>query len=150
MARIYLWQHGYACHFVQRPLHVLIVRMQDIVDAMREAIPKLEFTVDCFNVADLNTEVVELVLRDIPLNATELDACRAVHAWAQEFFGIDSDEDTDTLPEDQASDDLLILPPEDRRILKHIDLGCVCAAEIREVCHSSVMSMLSAHVGRSR
>eukprot|EP00892_Ulva_mutabilis_P005304 jgi/Ulvmu1/3145/UM015_0185.1 len=107
--------------------------IQEIVDAMRDVIPKLEFTVDCFNVADLNTEVVELVLRDIPLNAIELDVCRCVHAWAQEFFGIDSDEDTDELPEDQASDDLLILPPEDRRILKHIDLSCVSASEIREV-----------------
>ena len=107
--------------------------LQEIVDAMRDVIPRLEFTVDCFNVADLNTEVVELVLRDIPLTAIELDVCRSVHAWAQEFFGIDSDEDTDTLPEDQASDDLLILPPEDRRILQHIDLGCVSAAEIREV-----------------
>lgn len=115
--------------------------LQEIVDAMRDAIPKLDFTVDCFNVADLNTEVVELVLRDIPLSAIELDVCRSVHAWAQEFFGIDSDEDTDDLPEDQASDDLLILPPEDRRILKHIDLGCVSAAEIREVPHATSCHM---------
>lgn len=97
---------------------------------MREVIPTLPFAADCFNVADLNTEVVELVLRDVALDATELDVCRAVHTWAQEFFGMDSEDDPD---DGTSSEALLLLPPDDQRILKHIDLRCVNANELREV-----------------
>ena len=76
------------------------------------------------------------VLRDIPLPATELDVCRAVHAWALAYFGADLDEpQSDELPEeDPASDDLLIMPTrEDRRILHFIDLSCIKASDIRTV-----------------
>lgn len=76
------------------------------------------------------------VLRDIPLPATELDVCRAVHAWALAYFGADLDEPaSDELPEeDPASDDLLIMPTkEDRRILQYIDLSCIKASDIRTV-----------------
>jgi hypothetical protein len=73
------------------------------------------------------------VLRDIPLPATELDVCRAVHAWASAYFGADLDE-SDDLPEEEASDDLLIMPTkEDRRILQYIDLSCIKASDLRQV-----------------
>lgn len=97
---------------------------------MRDVIPTLPFTVDCFRVTDLNTDVVELVLRDVPLAASELDVCRAVHSWAQEFFGMDSDDDPD---DGTSSDNLFLLPQDDQRILQYIDLRCVNPNDIREV-----------------
>jgi hypothetical protein len=35
--------------------------LQEIVDGMRQVIPTLEFTTDCFKVKDVSTEVLELV-----------------------------------------------------------------------------------------
>eukprot|EP00892_Ulva_mutabilis_P001440 jgi/Ulvmu1/11297/UM074_0012.1 len=105
--------------------------IQEIVDAMREVIPTLPFARDCFNVAHLNSAVVELVLRDVPLAASELDVCRAVYAWAQEFFGMDSD-DEDESGDDTSNEALLLLPSDDQRILQHIDLRYVNASELRE------------------
>ena len=104
---------------------------------MRDVIPDLPFTLDCFKVRDLNTEVVELVLSHIPLQASELDVCRAVHAWAQDFFGVDTD---DSESDDGARDDdpttesaSLILGTDDLKIVDCIDLSFVNAREIREV-----------------
>lgn len=111
--------------------------VQEIVDAMREVIPKLPFRLDCFKVRDLNTEVVELVLRHIPLQATELDVCRAVHAWAHDFFGVDtvdSDSDSAAGEDDQAASSAsLMLGADDLKIIDCIDLTFVNAREIREV-----------------
>ena len=107
--------------------------VQEVVDAMREVIPSLPFTLDCFNVTDLNTDVVELVLRDVPLAASELDVCVAVCAWAQEFFGVDSDDDSGGDDDGASSEQLLLLPRDDQRILQYIDLRCINAGELREV-----------------
>jgi hypothetical protein len=118
-------------------LHVEVRGLQEIVQAMREVIPTLEFTVDCFKVKDLNTEVIELVLRHIPLQATELDVCHAVHAWAKDFFGVDSDDyDSDfDAPEDDPNyeSEGLILAPEDLKITECVDLALVKASDIKEV-----------------
>lgn len=103
---------------------------------MRDVMPDLPFKQDCFKVRDLNTEVVELVLGHIPLQASELDVCRAVHAWAQDFFGVDSDDSDsdDARGEDQAAPSAsLILGADDLKITDCIDLTFVNAMEIREV-----------------
>lgn len=111
--------------------------VQEILVAMRDVIPKLPFRTDCFRVRDLNAEVVELVLRHVPLQATELDVCRAVHAWAQDFFGVDTDDsesDEDRRDDDpSASSASLILGADDLKITDCIDLTFVNAMDIREV-----------------
>ena len=45
--------------------------MQEIVDCTIEVIPQLKFTRDAFQ--DVGPEVVELVLRDVPLCASEIE-----------------------------------------------------------------------------
>jgi hypothetical protein len=119
-----------------------VKEVQEIVVAMRDAIPNLQFRLDCFKVRDLNTEVVELVLRHIPLQATELDVCRAVHAWAQDFFGVDTDDSDseEATEEGEQSTASLILGADDLRITECIDLTFVNAMDIREVC-SVLLSM---------
>ena len=105
--------------------------MQEIVDATVAAIPTLPFKQDAF--ASVNPEVVELVLRDVPLNATEIEVWRAVKAWADEFFDLLSDPDFSPSCSPREEDAEPVVPEALKGILKSIDLACINWQEVCQV-----------------
>lgn len=97
-------------------------RIQILIDAMKHTIPGLKFTVDAFCRGLVDPDTVELILRDVPLPADEVDVCRALAKWAEAYFG-----DPDASGEDegfiQVSDN----------VMKHIDLMFVHRNDLRTV-----------------
>lgn len=99
------------------------VHMQILIDAMKHTIPGLKFTVDAFCRGLVDPDTVELILRDVPLPADEVDVCRALAKWAEAYFG-----DPDASGEDQG-----FIQVSDN-VMKHIDLMFVHRNDLRTVC----------------
>ena len=105
--------------------------MQEIVDATIEVIPTLHFTRDAFQ--EVGPEVVELVLRDVPLRASEIEVWRAVKAWADEFFDDLSDPDFSPSCSPREEEPVPVVPEALRTILQFIDLDCIRWQEVVDV-----------------
>ena len=104
------------------------------MDATIAAIPRLPFAHDAFS--DVGPEVVELVLRDVPLQATEINVWRAVKAWSDGFFDIMSDDDLDGSPTASPPGEAArgpIVPEALKTILQFVDLDCINWQEVNEV-----------------
>jgi hypothetical protein len=116
------------------------LQLQEVVDATIKVIPMLPFTPDAF--ADVNPEVVELVLRDVPLQATELEVWRAVKQWCDDFF--DLHDPAFGSPRSSETDDAPQVVPEGLKpILQFIDLDCISWKEVQEVCTHFYMQALN-------
>lgn len=94
--------------------------LQKLIDGMRSLIPSLTFTIDAFSRGLVDPDTVELVLRDVPLPADEVDVCRALSKWAEAYDG-----DTD-----RPGDGFI---PVDDNIMRHIDLMFVSLHDTTEV-----------------
>jgi hypothetical protein len=105
--------------------------VQEVVDATISAIPTLPFTLDAFS--DIGPEVVEHVLRDVPLLATEIEVWRAVKKWADEFFDL-GDPAFSSPRSAEADDSPPVVPEALKVILQFIDLDCISWKEVQEVC----------------
>lgn len=82
----------------------------------------MSFSADAFSRGLVDPYTVELVLRDVPLPADEVDVCRALSMWAEAYFG-----DPDT------SGDITGYIPLSDNIMKHIDLLFVSRNDLIEV-----------------
>lgn len=108
--------------------------VQEIMDTTRAAIPNLAFATDAFQ--DVGPEVVELILRDVPLQATEIVVWRAVKAWSDTFFdnlsddGLDMSPTASSPPEDKESGP--VVPEALKHILQFVDLDCINWKEVTE------------------
>jgi hypothetical protein len=94
-------------------------------------IPSLTFTRDAFQEA--GPEVVELVLRDVPLQAVEVEVWRAVKEWADGFFDDLSDPDLSPTCTSLAEDAHPVVPEALKTILQFIDLECISWKDVVEV-----------------
>ena len=116
--------------------------MQTVMDHAKDTIRRLPMPPDAFSTlghAALSVDVLELVLRDVPLNAREIDVTSALAEWArQREEGWSDDEDgtqaTGSVPFDnnQVADtpirrDSLGV---DQRLLNQIDLQAMSAEEL--------------------
>lgn len=101
--------------------------MQVLIDAMKNTLPGLSFTPDAFSRGLVDPDTVELILRDVPLPADEVDVCRALSKWAEAYFG-----DPDT------SGDFAGHIPVSDNIMKHIDMLFVTRSDIIDVCDCSL------------
>lgn len=105
--------------------------MPEIVEGMKKVVPRLTWDVDCFKKCrHVNIEVMNMVLREVPLPATELDVCRAVEQWALSYYGDDLDDSSPDLPEEEEP---IIPNDDDRAILDHIDLSCIKSIDIKTI-----------------
>ena len=96
--------------------------MQVLIDSMRNTLPGLTFTPDTFSRGLVDPYTVELVLRDVPVPANEVDVCRALSKWAEAYFG-----------DPDGSGDLAGFIPVSDSIMKHIDLLFVSRNDLIEV-----------------
>ena len=124
--------------------------VQEMVDATVDAMSALPFTADCFQ--DVGPEVLELVLRDVPLATTEIEVWRAVKAWSDAFFDLfDPDFSPSCSPTAEDADAEPVVPDALKSILRHIDLDCISWPEVvavRRASHPSLWCQMH-HAGDS-
>jgi hypothetical protein len=96
--------------------------VQVLIDCMKNSLPSLRFTTDAFSRGLVDPDTVELILRDVPLPADEVDVCRALSKWAGAYFG-DPDSSGELAGYIQIGDS----------IMKHIDLLYVSRQDLIEV-----------------
>jgi hypothetical protein len=94
-----------------------------LIDAMKNALPRLTFDIDAFSRGLVDPDTVELILRDVALPADEVDVCRALSKWADAYYG-DPDTSGEFAGYISVSDS----------IMKHIDLIYVTRNDLIEVC----------------
>lgn len=99
--------------------------MQVLIDSMKTSLPGLTFTVDAFSSrGGVDPYTVELIVRDVPLPADEVQVCHALSKWAEAYFG----------DPDSTSGECAGYIAIGENILKHVDLLFVTRTDLIKVC----------------
>ena len=101
--------------------------MQSVIQHLQACMRRLPFSPDALSSLDhvpLSVNLLEFVLRDVPLCAREIEVCRALNAWAAAQEDYSSDED-------EGSEEKLL--GVESRLLDHIDLTALSPDDLCKV-----------------
>lgn len=132
-------RYGIGC---TRRRHTDGVRLQKVLDHLKTVIAGLSFTKDGLRSlprGPSSTSVLELVLRDVPLQTREIDVCEALHAWVTPADGDEDDSSVDDEATEEPQEETVAvqgadgsqkLLDVDPQLLQHIDLKAMTAEDL--------------------